>query len=169
MYRKKFKQILCLTLIFLQPGCSSVYKLNLYTMPSGAIVQTGSKVWGETPCTLELPQDSDLIAGHRIDVTYLLPDGHSATKTYDLSKYRPANQFVADIAATIALPGAAIFLIAESDGENDDSGQDNAKLVGLGLIGLGVLVLYAFGGVSSYPDGLDIVEKFSDVNDVPVK
>jgi hypothetical protein len=175
--RMRFKQILCLILIFLQAGCGSAYQLNLHTKPSGATVRAGSNFLGETPCKIKIPKDSTLIREHYLDITYSLPDGRRMTKTYDLRDYEPPNELPGWIAATFIVPGLLIFSLTETDEddkfspfdkEDDDEYNRQVRWIASGSVGLGILVFYIFYGDARGLEGYDILEKFDDANDVTV-
>ena len=177
MYRKMFKQSLCIILIFIQIGCRSVCQLNLYSQPSGATVQLGSKVQGETPCKIKIPADSVLIKDNHIEITYSFEDGRRFTRSYDLRKYEPPNKIATAIGGSIAAPGIILLLLTETDEddqytsfdrEDSDETDRDIQLATLGLIGLGVLVCYAFGGDFADIEGWDILETFDNVNDVSI-
>ena len=177
IFRKRFKQTICLILVFLLSGCRSAYELNLYTQPSGATVQVGTKVHGETPCEIKIPKDSVLIRDHYIDITYSLPDGRRMTRTYDLRDYEPPSELPGYIAGIIALPGIVLISLTETDEddefspfdkEDDDEDDREIQLIALGFIGLAALVYYVFGGEARGAEGYDILETFDDVNDVTV-
>ena len=177
IFRKRFKQTICLILVFLLSGCRSAYELNLYTQPSGATVQVGTKVHGETPCEIKIPKDSVLIRDHYIDITYSLPDGRRMTRTYDLRDYEPPSELPGHIATIIAVPGVLLLSLTETDEDDEfspfDKEDDNEtdreiQLIGLGFIVLAALVYYVFGGEARGAEGYDILETFDDVNDVTV-
>ena len=177
MYRKIFRQSLCIILVFIQIGCRSIYQLNLYSRPSGATVQLGSKVRGETPCKIKIPADSVLIKDNHIEITYSFDDGRRFTRNYDLRKYEPPNKIATAIGGAIAVPGLILLLLTETDEddqytsfdkEDSDETDRNIQFTALGLIGLGVLVCYAFGGDFTGIEGCDILETFDDVNDLSI-
>jgi hypothetical protein len=170
MSRKIIRQGICVILIFCLLGCNSAYDLNLYSSPSGAYVKIGSKVYGQTPCNVKIPAKSDQIDDHHIDITYSLEDGRSMTKTYNLKHYKPPNQMATIRGASIAAPGVLGFALTETDEDDehtsfdeDDSNRTKLeiRLVSLGLIGIGALICYAFGG-SFTSGGEDIYETFED-------
>lgn len=151
--------------------------MNLYSRPSGATVQLGSKVQGETPCKIKIPADSVLIKDNHIEITYSFEDGRKFTRSYDLRKYEPPNKMATIIGAAIAGPGFFLLLLTETDEDDqytsfdkeDGDGTDrDIQLAALGLVGLGVLVCYAFGGDFDDIEGCDILETFDDVDDVSI-
>ena len=81
------------------------------------------------------------------------------------------------IGGAIAAPGLILLLLTETDEddqytsldkEDSDETDRDVQLVALGLIGLGVLVCYAFGGDFDDIEGWDVLETFDDVNDVSI-
>lgn len=173
----KTKKALCLILIFLQAGCGSTYQLNLNTRPSGAAVQVGSNFLGETPCKIKIPKDSALIRDHYLDITYSLPDGRRMTKTYDLRNYEPPCELPGWTTATFIVPGLLIASLTETDEddkyspfdeEDNDEYTRQVRLIALGSVGLGILILYFFNGDTKSLKGYDILERFDDANDVSV-
>ena len=169
-----FKQTLCLFLVLLQVGCRGAYEFNLFTQPLDATVTINSQVYGVTPCEIKIPRDSELIKDHYITIAYALADGRRITKTYDLRDYESPYKLPIYIAGIIATPGVLLLLLTETDEDDqyssfdkdDDDGQDReVQLIGLGLVGLGALIYYAFDGDF---EGYDILEIFDDVNDVAI-
>jgi len=124
IFRKRFKQTICLILVFLLSGCRSAYELNLYTQPSGASVQVGSKFHGQTPCEIKIPKDSVLIRDHFIDITYTLDDGRRMTKTYDLRNYEPPDKLGGYIAGIIMTPGFLLWSLTETSEDDRYSSFD---------------------------------------------
>jgi hypothetical protein len=176
-YRQRFKQIICLILVFSLAGCKSAYNLNLYTQPSGATVQVGSKVRGETPCKIKIPKDSALIKDNHIDISYFLPEGRRMTKTYDLRDYEPPDELPYYIAGLFIVPGLLLLFLTHtseddrySSFDKEDSNEDDREIgfIGLGLVGLGVLVFQVLGGDTKGIEGYDILETFDDANDVTI-
>ena len=176
MHREIFRQVLCIILSFLMFGCSGTYNLNLHSEPSGVAVQVGPDVQGRTPCNIEIPKDSDSIKHHRIDVKYTLENGREIIKTYDLRKYEPPNQIATIIGASIAAPGVLGFALTETneddnytsfDKEDSNRTELRIRLFSLGLVGVGALICYTFGG-SFNSDGYDIYETFEDANEVSI-
>ena len=176
-FKMRLKQAVCLILVFMQVGCKGVYHLKLYTQPSGATVQAGTKVHGETPCVLKIPKDSVLIQDHFIDITYTLPDGRQLIRTYDLRNYEPPSELPAFVGGMIILPGLLLWSLTETDEDDpyspfdkEDNKEDDReiRLVALGLIGLGALVYYVLGGEARGAEGYDILETFEDVNEASI-
>ncbi|MBN2182656.1 MAG: PEGA domain-containing protein [Sedimentisphaerales bacterium] len=150
--------------------------MNLYSQPSGATVQVGSKVHGETPCKIQIPKDSVLIKNHFVDITYTLPDGRRITKNYDLRNYEPPGEFPAAIGGMIMLPGILLWSLTETseddqyspfDKEDDTENDRELRLIALGLIGLGFLVFSLFDDARG-AEGYDILETFEDVNETSI-
>jgi hypothetical protein len=148
----------------------------LYSRPSGATVQLGSKVQGETPCKIKIPADSILIKDNHVEITYSFDDGRRFTRSYDLRKYEPPNKLAGKLGMIIAAPGIFLISLTETDEddkytsfdkEDSDENDREVQLIALGLIGLGAFVYYVFGGDSGV-EGYDIFETFDDVNDVSI-
>ena len=170
MSRKIIRQGICIILAFCVLGCNSAYDLNLYSKPSGAYVKIGDKVFGQTPCNVKIPAKSDQIDDHHIDITYSLDDGRSMTKSYNLKHYKPPNQIATIIGASVAAPGILGFALTETDEDDEHTSFDKddssrakleVRLISLGLIGIGALICYGFGG-SFTDEGHDIYETFEE-------
>jgi hypothetical protein len=168
MKNKIIKRLLCIILALLQFGCSSTYRLNIHTQPSGAIVEAGSKVYGTTPCVVEIPKNSSLIKDkHHIDITYLFPDGQSLNKNYDLRLYEPPSKFPGFIRGIFIVPGVLLLSLTQTneddqytsfDKEDDNRTDLQWQLIGVGLVGIGVLAYYILGGSEKGSEGFDILE-----------
>ena len=172
MHWEIFRKIICVVLCLSLFGCSSNYGLKLYTRPSGALVKIDSTIYGETPCKLKIPHDSEHIKDHHINVTYTLDDGRSMARKYDLRDYQPPNGFARTMGGIIAAPGFLLIAMTQTseddqyspfDKEDDNHEDINVILVGLGFIGAGVLVYYAFGGGDGEEE-YEIYEVFEDSN-----
>jgi len=140
-------------------------------------VQVGSKFHGQTPCEIKIPKDSVLIRDHFIDITYTLDDGRRMTKTYDLRNYEPPDKLGGYIAGIIMTPGFLLWSLTETseddryssfDKEDDTEDDREVRLIALGFIALGALVLYVFYDDVKGLEGYDVLETFDDVNDVTV-
>jgi hypothetical protein len=169
MYRRIVKPFICVILALMQVGCSSSYRLNLRTRPSGATVQIGEKVYGTTPCDIKLPKNSPVIKHHSVDVTYTLPSGNKLFQTYNLRKYKPANELPGLICSVFAVPGLLLIAMTQSSEDDqyasidkDDSVSHDLQiiLIGVGLIGIGGLAYYILGGSIKGDEGYDILESF---------
>ena len=176
MRKGLFRKAICIILVFSLSGCSSDYVLNLHSKPPGAKVQIGPKVTGRTPCKLEIPQKSDLIKNHHIDVTYTMENGREIVKSYDLRNYKPPKGLAVIGGGIFAVPGALLFGFSWSDdtdqytfshGDEEDPYWPGIG-VGLGLMILGALTYYVLGGDSKAKYEYDIHEIFEDMNDSPV-
>ena len=176
MFRKCFRQAICIILVFSLSGCTNNYVLNLYSKPSGALVKVGEKAEGRTPCTIEIPQKSKLIKDHRIEVTYTLEDGREIVKSYDLRKYKPPETLALIGGGIFMTPGALLLWLSlpekttnEEDSIFNESEHYNDPYwpgigIGLGLLAVGGLTYYALNGFSKAEFEYDIHEKFQDVN-----
>ncbi len=169
MYKKVIKPFICIILALMQVGCSSSYRLNLRTRPSGATVKIGEKTYGTTPCDIKIPRNSPAIKHHSIDVTYTLPSGNKLFQTYNLRKYESVRELPTIVAGIFALPGLLLISMTQTSEDDhytsidkDDSSKDdlNIILLGLGLIGVGALSYYILGGSIKGDEGYDILETF---------
>lgn len=154
---KRFRRSICVLLIVSLTGCRTAYELDFSSKPSGADVIIGGQVYGTTPCTAEIPRDSEDIQDHLIEITYSLPDGRSISETYDLREYERPNPVGWFVGGIVAVPGVLILALVSDDDEDedefasssDDDESDGAKwvvgLIGLGLVAVGALIAGAFG------------------------
>ncbi len=175
MDRQVFRQAICIILCFSLFGCSSAYNLNLYSSPSGAIVQVGNNVRGRTPCNIEIPRNSKYIEDNHIDVTYTLEGGREIVKSYDLRNYEPPSDLALFGFGIFAVPGALLFGLSRSQEtdqytfSNKDDGTDWAGIgVGIGLMGLGALTYFVLGGDFGAKHDYDIYEVFDETNNTQI-
>ncbi len=167
MSEKILKQSLCIILTLLQFGCHRTYRLDLRTIPTGATVQAGSKVYGVTPCVVKISRNSRMIKDSRIDITYAFPDGQIFVKNYDLRHYKPASDFPSIIGGIVAAPGILLIGLTVTDKDDSHTSFDEDddyknrlqwQLIGAGFIGAGILTYWILGGDAQAGDGYEITE-----------
>ncbi len=187
-----FKHAMCVILALMMFGCRSAYDLTLYSQPSGVIVEVGPDMQGRTPCNLKIPRKSELIQDHHIDVKYILDDGQTFVRSYDLRKYEPPGADIGSfIGGCIAAPGILLLMLIGSNDKDDEKEQyiykpynkeeeekerkerkENAKTgwAGAGLFITGGLIVYIFGNHNDKRQySYDIREIFEEANSVPNK
>jgi hypothetical protein len=89
-----------------QLGCRSVYRFECTSSPTEAGVVVQEQMLGETPCTVEIPKDSDLIRDGKIAFVFCLQDGREKTNVVDLRGLRPSNPFAEIVSAPFVVAGA---------------------------------------------------------------
>jgi hypothetical protein len=140
-----------------QLGCRSVYRFECTSSPIEAGVVVEEQMLGETPCTVEIPKDSDLIRDGKIAFVFCLPDGREKTKVVDLCGLKPSNPFADIVSAPFVVAGFILllpFLLANHDDEDnsytsdeDDKHSDiTTTLLGFGAMGIGYGVYRLCGG-----------------------
>lgn len=155
---KRLRRSICVLLTVSLAGCRTAYELDFSSKPSGADVIISGQVYGTTPCTVEIPKNSEEIHDHLIEITYSLPDGRTITETYDLREYERPNPVLQIAGGILIIPGALLLMLASSDEDededdftssSDDDEEDRsnwvAGLIGLGFMAIGALIGGAFG------------------------
>jgi len=101
---------------------------------------------GETPCSVAITKDSDLIQDGRIEFTFCLPDGREKRKVVDLHGRKPTNPLVEWVAAPVWLVGLGLLWLVGEEADKEDvicSRKDETQREDLGkrlysaLAGLG--------------------------------
>ncbi len=160
MWRRAVRQMVVMILVVAQLGCHSVYRFECTSNPTEAGVVIEEEMQGETPCTVEIPKDSDLIRDGKIAFTFCLQDGREKTKVIDLHGLRPSTPFAEIVSAPFALVGfilAAPFLLASEEDEDEEDSYTSedeedkhsdlgTTLVGFGFLGISAGVYYLCGG-----------------------
>jgi hypothetical protein len=161
MWRRAVRQVVVVALVVGQWGCQSVYRFECTSNPTEAGVVVEEQMQGETPCTVEIPKDSDLIHDGKITFTFCLQNGREKTKVVDLHGLKPSNPFAEIVSAPFVLVGfvlAAPFLLTSDEDEEDSYASDDeddkhsdieATLLGFGFMGMGAGVYLLCGG---HPD-----------------
>ncbi len=170
MYRTMIKRMGIVVLALAQLGCNSQYRFRCTSNPKGAVALVGGEAQGETDCTVEIPKDSDLIRDGRIEFTFRLPDGREQTKTMDLHELKTANDFALIVAAPFLAAGFVLLVpwVEEDDeDEEDDEFANEAGLLGLGSLGIGMGIFFLLGGDTEAGLGYSVHVDFpapADVN-----
>jgi hypothetical protein len=152
MWRRAVRWIVVAGFVGGQLGCRSVYRFECTSSPTEAGVVVEEQMLGETPCTVEIPKDSDLIRDGKIAFVFCLPDGREKTKVVDLHGLKPSNPFADIVSAPFTLVGfvlAAPFLLACADDEDDEDDEHpdiGITLLGFGVLGIGYGVYCLCGG-----------------------
>ncbi len=144
------RSVICVMLVLSQVGCRSVYRFRCTCNRPVAGVVICEEMVGETPCSVEIPRDSDWIQDDRIEFTFCLPDGREKKEIVDLHGLKPSNPAAEIVAAPFLLTGAIMLLLAtDEDDDEEDSGfasheheekdDDGDKLL-TGLAGVGMAV-----------------------------
>jgi hypothetical protein len=140
-----------------QLGCRSVYRFECTSSPTEAGVVVQEQMLGETPCTVEIPKDSDLIRDGKIAFVFCLQDGREKTNVVDLRGLRPSNPFAEIVSAPFVVAGFILllpFLLANHEDEDDSYASDEddkhsdigTTLLGFGVMGIGYGVYRLCGG-----------------------
>ncbi len=163
--------VMCVTLVLTQVGCRSVYRLQCTSWPPVAGVLAGEQMMGETPCTVTIPKDSELIRDDKVELTFCLPDGREKTHVVDLHGLKPSNPFAEVVSMPFMLVGAGLVLLSGDSDENEDEVEEDpfatedkkdkggnrcTGLLGLGVMGAGAGVYYLFGGDADSLAGYDV-------------
>jgi hypothetical protein len=157
MWRGAVRQAVAVSLVVAQLGCRSVYRFECTSSPTEAGVVVEEQMLGETPCTVEIPKDSDLIRDGQIAFTFCLPDGREKTNVVDLHGLKPSSPFAEIASAPFVVAGFILllpFLLANHEDEDDSctSEEDDkhsditTTLLGFGAMGIGYGVYRLCGG-----------------------
>ena len=176
MCKARASKAVYVVLILSSCGCRSEYRFRCTSNPSEAGVVVGQEMMGETPCTVKIPKDSELIQGGKIEFTFCLPAGQERKHTISLDGLKPTNPVAEIVAAPFLLAG--IGLLALSHGDNTDEEHQSAwdsdraaddtrmDLLGIGALGAGVGLYYLLGGdtdsLRGYPVHVDFTQSAED-------
>ena len=174
MHGGTLRGVVCVLLALSQVGCRSVYQFRCTSNPSEAGVVVREQMLGETPCSIKIPKDSDLIQDGQIEFTFCLPDGREKRRVVDLHDLKPTNPVALVVASPFLLTGVGLLWLAGADKDDEDSssadsaGSEDAggsvcsALLGLGTLGLGAGVYFLLGGdadsLNDYPVRVDFNE-----------
>ena len=167
--------IVCVILVLTQAGCRSVYRLQCSSFPPVAGVLVGEKLMGETPCTVTIPKDSEMIRDHKVELTFCLADGREKVHVADLHGLKPSNPMAEIVSAPFVLTGLGLVLLFGGSDEDEDEGgsftdhhekdddHDHGKvLLGWGVMGVGAGVYWLFGGDAASLSGYDVHVYFDE-------
>ena len=114
---------------------------------------------GETPCTIAIPRNSEMIRDHKVELTFCLPDGREKVHAVDLHGLKPSNPLAEIVSAPFMLTGLGLVLLFGGSDEDEDEdapsygnhekhdNHDHGKtLLGLGVVGVGAGVYWLLGG-----------------------
>jgi hypothetical protein len=174
MQGRTAKEVVCVLLALSQLGCRSVYQFRCTSNPSEAGVVVREQMLGETPCSIKIPKDSDLIQDGKIEFTFCLPDGRERKRIVDIHDLKPTNPTALVVSMPFLLTGIGLLWLAGVDKDDEDSspadsagskdtgGRVGSALLGLGALGLGAAVYFLLGGntdsLSDYPVRVDFNE-----------
>lgn len=174
MHGATTRGVVCVLLALSQVGCRSVYQFRCTSNPSEAGVVVREQMLGETPCSIKIPKDSDLIQDGKVEFTFCLPDGRERKRIVDLHDLKPTNPVALVVSMPFLLTGIGLLWLAGADkddedfsptgsaGSEDAGGRVGSLLLGLGTLGLGAGVYSLLGGdtdsLSDYPVRVDFNE-----------
>jgi hypothetical protein len=131
--------MVCLVLA-LTTGCQSVYRLRCTSDPTPAGVLYDEQFLGETPCTIEIPKNSEWIQDDQIRLTFCLPDGERKGYTVDLCGLKPSSPLAEIVAAPFLLCGGVMLWAGADEEADDDSFEEEEDDDDHGLFWLGLAV-----------------------------
>ena len=165
----------CMILALTQVGCRSVYRLECSSFPPVAGVLIGEQVMGETPCTIAIPRNSEMIRDHKVELTFCLPDGREKVHVVDLHGRKPSNPLAEIVAAPFVFTGLGLVLLFGGDDEDKDEDfpsfashkkHDNhdhgVALLGWGVMGIGAGVYWLLGGDGASLSGHEVHVDFRE-------
>lgn len=174
MRARTLRGVVCVLLALAQVGCRSVYQFRCTSNPSEAGVVVREQMLGETPCSIKIPKNSDLIQDGQIEFTFYLPDGRQKKRVVDLHDLKPTNPVALVVSMPFLLTGVGLLWLAGADknddgsssagsaGSDDTGGRVWSVLLGLGTLGIGAGVYFLLGGdtdsLSDYPVRVDFNE-----------
>ena len=151
--------VVCVVLVLMQLGCRSVYRLECSSFPPVAGVLIGERVMGETPCTVTIPKDSEMIRGHKVELTFCLPDGREKAHIVDLHGLKPSSPLAEIVAAPFVFTGLGLVLLFGGSDEDDDH-DHGVALLGWGIMGVGTGVYWLLGGDVASLSGYEVHTDF---------
>ena len=141
--------VVCVMAVLTQVGCRSVYRLRCTSFPPIAGVLVSEQMMGETPCTVTIPKNSELIRDDKVEMTFCLPDGREKTHVVDLHGLKPSNPLAEIVGMPFMLVGMGLILLSGDGDEDEDEEEDypfatndkkdKAGDLGMGPLGLGVM------------------------------
>lgn len=162
-------------LVFTQVGCRSVYRLQCTAWPPVAGVLCGEQMMGETPCTVTILRNSELIRDNKVELTFCLPDGRERPHVVDLHGLKPSNPLAEIVSMPVMLAGAGLLLLAGDPDEDEDEEEESpfatdhkkdksddrrTGLLGLGVMAAGGGLYHLFGGDADSLAGYEVYVDF---------